>query len=375
MRFLLPLTILVGPFIASADTPTGPDDAAYAAIERFVEALETARARHPDIQRVAYDRMIDHAIGGMLASLDRHSSFMHPGATGGSSELEFPTLIEELGITIDTTSDGWKLASVEQAGPAGKAGARTGDILLAIGETDAASQKPDALLELLRGPAGSELKLQLADDSKSPRTVTVTRRIRDERAVPESRLLEGIDPATGYLRLAQFTDQAPREIEAALDELEDKGMKRLVLDLRGNPGGSLAATVKILGLFLPPETAVVTTRGRGPGQQSPPLVTPEKQRRPRDYPLAVLIDRHSASASEITAGALKDLERAVIVGEKSYGKGSVQQIMPLSNGTAIDTDRRLIAISRHRKSATPEQLAELKSWTDPVIQAALERTK
>jgi carboxyl-terminal processing protease len=413
MRPWLPLLLLAGSLPAIADDPPSPsappdpDDAAYAAIERFVGALETARARHPDVGRLAYDRLIDHAIGGMLSSLDRHSSFLHPGAAGGAGgteELEFPVMIEELGITIDSTGSGWQLAAVEEAGPASRAGARTNEILLAIGEIDARSQQTPALLELLRGPAGSKLTLKLTTEGKAPRSVTITRRSRDDRAVPESRLLEGVEPVTGYLRLAQFTSQAPREMEAALDELEDKGMKRLVLDLRGNPGGSLAATVKILGLFLPPETAVVTTRGRGPEKQNPTLATPEKQRRKRDYPIAVLIDRHSASASELTAGALQDLERAPIIGETSYGKGSVQQILPLGNGTAMrltvatyhtpsgntphgtgitpdhpvecgDTDRRLISISRHQESATPEQLAELESWTDPVIQAALERTK
>jgi carboxyl-terminal processing protease len=408
MRSRLPLFLLASAAVALADDPPAPslpadpDDTAYAAIERFVEALETARARHPDVARLSYDRLIDHAIGGMLASLDRHSSFLHPGASGGAAELELPARIEELGITLDLTAAGWKLAAVEKAGPASTAGARTADTLLAIGEINAESQKPAALLELLRGPPGSKLTLKVADGEKSPRTITITRRARDDRAVPESRLLADTDPVAGYLRLAQFTSQAPREMEAALDELEDKGMKRLVLDLRGNPGGSLAATVRILGLFVPPETAVVTTRGRG--EQAPPLLTPEKQRRKRDYPIAVLIDRHSASASELTAGTLQDLGRAVVIGETSYGKGSVQQIMPLGNGTAIrltiatyhtpsgntphgkgitpdhqvecnDTDRRLITISRRKQSATPEQLAELNSWTDPVLQSALEKSK
>ena len=201
------------------------------------------------------------------------------------------------------------------------------------------------------------------------------------------------------LRLASFTDSSPREIEAALDELEDDGIQRLVLDLRGNPGGSLPATVRILGLFLPPDTEVVTTRGRG-DEGSESLRTPERQRRKRDYPVAVLIDRNSASASELSAGALQDLERAVVVGETSYGKGSVQNIIPMGGGTALrltiatyhtpsghtphlkgvtpdievpidESLRETIALSLRRDRLTAEQAKKLEGWEDPVLAAAL----
>jgi len=188
-------------------------------------------------------------------------------------------------------------------------------------------------------------------------------------------------------------------MEAALDELEDKGMKRLILDLRGNPGGDLQQTVEILGFFVPPGTAVVTTQGRGGEVQGEPLKTAERQRRKRDYPINVLIDRMSASASELTAGALQDLKRAVIVGETSYGKGSVQNIIPMGGGTALrltvatyhtpsgktphrvgitpdvkvdftDADREKLALSFRRAALTAQEAKLLESWEDPGLKAA-----
>jgi len=219
----------------------------------------------------------------------------------------------------------------------------------------------------------------------------------EDRAVTDARLLD--DGKTGYIRLASFMGNCAREMEAALDELEDKGMKSLILDLRGNPGGDLHQTVQILGFFLPPNTAVVTTKGRGGEVQGDPLKTPERQRRKREYPISVLIDHMSASASELTAGALQDLKRATIVGETSYGKGSVQNIIPMGGGTALrltiatyhtpsgntphkkgitpdvqvtyaDGDREKIELAFRRASLTPEEAKKLEGWEDPGLKAA-----
>ena len=172
-----------------------------------------------------------------------------------------------------------------------------------------------------------------------------------------------------------------------------------MFDLRQNGGGSLAETVRILGLFLPPSTTVVTTIGRD-GQIGEPLKTPDRQRRKRDYPVVVLVDRMSASASELTSGALQDLKRAKVIGEQSYGKGSVQNIIPMGGGTALrltiahyhtpsgrtphgvgitpdvviplsDEDRACFDLYRHKDSLKPEESARLAKWKDPVMEAAL----
>jgi carboxyl-terminal processing protease len=263
-------------------------------------------------------------------------------------------------------------------------------------------KKPEdfpALLASLRNRApGTKTSFTVkAETAPKPITTAVVHTRVEDRAVTEARLLA--DNSTGYIRLASFMGNCAREMEAALDELEDKGMKHLILDLRGNPGGDLHQTVQILGFFLPPNTAVVTTKGRGGEIQGEPLKTPEKQRRKREYPIHVLIDHMSASASELTAGTLQDLKRAVIVGETSYGKGSVQNIIPMGGGTALrltiatyhtpsgstphkkgitpdvkvdftDADREKLELSFRRASLTEEEKKKLEGWEDPGMKAA-----
>lgn len=235
-------------------------------------------------------------------------------------------------------------------------------------------------------------------DAPKPKDVKLTHIVVETKSLPESHLLDQAK-TTGYVRLAQFGNGCAKEMEAALDDLEDQGMKSLVLDLRQNGGGNLDETVRILGLFLPPSTAVVTTIGRD-GQIGEAMKTPDRQRRRRDYPIVVLVDRMSASASELTSGALQDLKRAKVIGEQSYGKGSVQNIIPMGGGTALrltiahyhtpsgrtphgigitpdvvipfsDEDRVCFDLYRHKDSLKPEEAARLAKWKDPVMEAAL----
>ncbi len=395
-RLLLPLLVL--PILA--DEPPSlpdPDEAAYPAIERFVEVLEQVRQRHPDVDKLAYDRLVNHALEGVLASLDPHSSFIHPEmAAAMQAHPDLDPHVPSLGLTLGLRDDGPYVANVLPGSAAAEL--LPGSAILDIDSHPTADLELPTLLARLAGEPGATVTLKLKSPAEpQPVDVTLTHRAVDQRAVAESRLLD--DKQTGYLRLSSFTDAAPREMEAALDEMEDAGMKRLVLDLRGNPGGSLPATVRILGLFVPPDTEVVTTRGR---QMEPEILsTPERQRRERDYPIAVLIDRLSASASELTAGALQDLNRAVIVGETSYGKGSVQNIIPMGGGTALrltiatyhtpsgstphltgvtpdvvvgitDDIREKTSLSFRRASLTPEESKIIEGWDDPVLQAALQ---
>lgn len=395
MRHLL-LFSLCTPLLAQS--PPDPEEAAYPAIERFVEVLEQVRQRHPDVDKLAYDRLVNHALEGMLASLDPHSSFIHPEmAAMMKADPDLDPSVPSLGLVLGWRDDGAYLAQVLPGSPATAAELIPGSALLEIDGlpvTDLA-----ATLNALRQEPGETSTLTLKSPAApKPIEVELTHHAVPTRAVTDFHLIPETD--TGYLRLAEFTDAAPREIETSLDEMEEGGMQRLILDLRGNPGGSLAATVKILGLFLPPDTEVVTTRARGGTDET--LRTPDRQRQKRDYPLVVLIDRGSASASELTAGALQDLKRAEVIGELSYGKGSVQNIIPMGGGTALrltiatyhtpsgrtphltgiepdvtvetdDATREKIALSFRRTSLTDEEERRLDDWTDPVLRTALER--
>lgn len=375
----------------------------YLAIERFIRVLEAVRANHPDEALVDYDRLVNRSLEGMLGSLDRHSSFMHPESY---SALEAGTLdahLPALGFTLGQREDGLYLAAVDDASPASEAGLRAGDRVLGADAKELAGIALADALAILTGDPGEVLVLRIQRPREpDARDVKLIRVSRHAVAVTDAHLLE--NSTTGYFALNEFTAGAPHEIEQALDKLEDAGMTALILDLRGNPGGLLSAAVEILGFFLPPETEVVSTRGRNPSNSSPPLKTPARQRRKRDYPLHVLVDGNSASASELVSAALQDLKRARVYGEKTYGKGSVQSIIPMGGGTALrltiatyhtpsgrtphlvgvtpdvvvpisETDRANLAIFRRRESATPEERQKLAAWSDPVLASAAAAAK
>lgn len=398
MRFAVPLLMCVAP-LAAGQTPSDPKEAAYPALERFIEVLESVRERHPDIDKVSYERLINHALDGMLSSLDPHSSFIYPEMSqlvGKEGTLD--NEIRSLGFSIGKDSEKLFVAGVEKNSPADKAGLVANSEILEIeGNPAEGVTLPDAL-QMLNKPAGATTALTLRNPDRPGEIVkNLTHRFVEARSLIQSRLLEK-HPETGYLRLAQFGANCSREIEAALDELEDSGMKSLVLDLRGNGGGDLHQTVKILGLFVPPATSVVSVRERDKPEEF--LKTPDRQRRKRDYPIAVLIDRNSASASELTAGSLHDLKRATVIGEKSYGKGSVQNIIPMGNGTALrltiatyhtpsgntphmkgiepdiaieftGEDREFFRLMGSPDSLAPVEKSALDAWEDPAIKAAL----
>lgn len=394
------LLLLCSCSIAAAQAPSLPDreEAAYPAIERFVTVLELVRKRHPDVDRLAYDRLVNRALEGMMSSLDPHSSFIHPGMAEAMKDTDFDPHVPSLGFTFGVREGKPYFAGIDTHGSAAEAAIPQGSEILAIDGTACADVEPAKLVGSLMRPPGTKsvFQIQSAGEPK-PREIPLVHRVVEEKAVTESTMLPNPERKIGYLRLAQFTPTCSQEMEAALDDLEDKGMKELIFDLRGNPGGDLQETVKLLGLFVPPKTPMVTVRSRNGDE--PPLRTPDRQRRKRDYPIAVLIDRNSASASELTSGALQDLKRATVIGETSYGKGSVQQIIPESGGTAVrvtiatyhtpsgrtphrigitpdvpvaisGTDRENFDLFRRKESLTPEEKQKLAGWKDPVLEAA-----
>lgn len=401
MRSILTaLLVSCGLCSAQSAVPPDPEDAAYPAIERYIQVLESVRREHPDAGKVAYDRLVNHSLEGMLSSLDPFSMFIHPEMAAGMKDGSIDPHVASLGLSLGMRDDGPYLAGIDLHGPAADAGLLPGCSVLRINDEEIREVSWKDLLDRLRRPSGETTRFLLKSiDAPKPKEVSLIHIVVETRSLAESRLLE-TDKTLGYLRLAQFGDGCAREVEAALDDLEDQGMKSLVFDLRGNPGGNLDETVRILGLFLPPSTPVVTTKGRN-GVIGEPLKTPDRQRRKRDYPITVLIDRMSASASELTSGALQDLKRAKVIGETSYGKGSVQKIVPMGGGTSLrltfakyytpsdrtphgvgitpdvevplsDEDRACFELFRRRNSLKPEEVRKLEAWKDPVLAKALE---
>lgn len=400
MKNLWLLFVTTAPLHSEPLQPSDSKEDAYPALDRFVEVLETARARHPDVDKVAYDRMINHALDGLLTSLDRHSSFIHPEMKPLlSGEGELDNQVRSLGLSLGMNSDNLFISAVEKSGSADIAGIIPGTVIFSInGNKTEGVSLPEILASLQLSP-GEKTTFTLKNPKRPGEIeVTLTHHFVEERSLIESTLLDQ-NPTSGYLRLASFGANCAREIESALDDLEDQGMKSLIFDLRENGGGDLHQTVKILGLFTPPETAVVSVRERGKPEEF--LKTPDRQRRKRNYPIAVIIDRNSASASELTAGALQDLKRATVIGELSYGKGSVQNIIPMGGGTALrltiatyhtpsgntphhkgvtpditipftDSDRTNFRKAGHPAALTQGDKKSLATWRDPAIAAALE---
>ncbi len=397
----IPLALLISAGISCGQVPSppDPDDAAYPAIERYIQVLESVRKEHPDAGKVAYDRLVNHSLEGMLSSLDPFSMFIHPEMAAMNDGKVDPH-VPSLGLSLGVRDDGPYLAGIDIHGPAASAGLLAGSAVLKINGEDPKDVPWQELLDRLKRPPGEVTKLLVkSTDAPKPKEISLTHITVETRSLAESKLLEN-DKAVGYLRLAQFGGGCAKEVEAALDDLEDQGMKSLIFDLRGNPGGNLDETVCILGLFLPPSTPVVTTKGRE-GLIGEALKTPDRQRRKREYPITILIDRMSASASELTAGALQDLKRAKIIGETSYGKGSVQKIVPMGGGTSLrltfakyytpadrtphgvgiipdveiplnDDDRACFELFRRKNSLKPEEASRLAAWKDPVMTKALE---
>lgn len=392
---------IVFPSAAFAAPPLpDSDEAAYPAIRRLVEVLESARELHPDTSRLAYERLVNHALEGMMESLDPFSSFIHPEmAQAMKEDSELNPEIASLGFSLGLRDTGPYVMAVAPFGPAASAGLTAGASVLEIDgrATDGGALKD--LLETMHRQAGETTKMKVkAPEDIQPREVSLVHRFIEQRSVAETSMFNK-EKGVGYVRLGTFGDGCAKEMEASLDDLEDQGMKSLVLDLRGNGGGSLGETVKILGLFVAPSTTVVTTRGRSAKEEV--LKTPDRQRRKRDYPVVVLVDRMSASASELTAGALQDLKRAKIIGEKSFGKGSVQNIIPLGGGTAlrltVATYHTPSGKTPHKVGVTPDVVLEfsdadranfekkcridslgaedkkaVEAWADPVMGKAVE---
>jgi carboxyl-terminal processing protease len=230
-----------------------------------------------------------------------------------------------LGVELKTEPAGLLVVNVIGGGPADLGGIRPGDRIVQVDDKTSAAVSPDQLADVLRGSEGSQVTVVLNDPQGMQRTLKLTRRRVEVPSVEDVRI---VDPAAGvgYFKLTSFQKTTPRDVDVALWKLHEQGMRSLIIDLRGNPGGLLKAAVDVADKFVN-EGLIVSTRGRSPREDFDHKGQLAGTWR---VPLVILIDHDSASASEILAGAVRDHRRGTVVGEKSYGKGSVQGIFPLT---------------------------------------------
>ncbi|WP_355660559.1 S41 family peptidase [Halomonas salifodinae] len=307
--------------------PAADDDLALEEIQTFAEVFE--RIKRAYVEEVDDATLLRNAMRGMLGELDPHSAYLDRDAF---RSLQESTQGEFGGIGIEVGLENGQLTVIAPIDdtPAARAGLQARDAILRIGDTPTEGMSLQEAVNLMRGEPGTDLELTLLRrGEETPRTVTLTREIIRTESV-RSELLE---PGYGYLRISQFQSRTGEQVESAVAALErDGALDGLVLDLRNNPGGVLQAAVAVADAFLE-RGLIVYTEGRLPNSEL--RFNASASQVAAEVPMVVLINGGSASAAEIVAGALQDQRRAVVMGTESFGKGSVQQIMPLGNGEGL----------------------------------------
>ena len=328
----------------------------YEDLKIFTEVLSYVEANY--VEEVEPERVIHGAIRGMLRSLDPHSSFMPPEMFG-EMQVETEGRFGGLGIEITIRDDVLTVVAPIEETPAFRAGILAGDqIVLVEGE----STKDMTLIEAvkkLRGPEGTEVTIGVMRPGfTEPRDFTIVRAVIKIKSVRWTRLPQDV----GYVKVRSFQKTTVTEVKEAIRELETQGMASLVLDLRNNPGGLLDQAISVSELFLDDGKLIVYTKGRLTNQDMKGFSKGGGIWSGR--PLAILINGGSASASEIVAGALKDWDRATLIGTQSFGKGSVQTIIPLSDGSGLRlTTAKYYTPNNaeiHGEGITPDIVVELE---------------
>jgi carboxyl-terminal processing protease len=365
LAVILALEVAAGWKVLSSSARAGTDDSGYANLTVFTRALQLIRQDYVDERKVAYKDLMYSAVRGMLNSLDPHSQFMEPS---DFRDMQDDTKSEfgGLGLIVASRDGVITVVSPMEDTPGFRAGIMPNDQILRINGSTTERMTLQSALDLLRGEPGQKVSLTIFHPAtKDTKEVTLQREIIKVASVKDAKIL---DPSLsgnfkiGYLRITQFNEPTSQELGQKLDALLAQGMQALVLDLRFNPGGLLNSAVDVCGFFVPPKTLVVYTEGRE-GSQRHEFST-DRNAKPRpNVPLALLVNNGTASAAEIVSGALKDLNRAILVGETTFGKGSVQSVIQLPDGSALRlTTARYFTPSRqiiHERGITPNIKASL----------------
>ncbi len=304
-------------------------------LDEYADILTTLSDWAPE--PVSPEKIVYASIHGMLSRLDPHTAFLEPDDYAAMREKQQGSFFG-LGIQIQKRMGKITVIAPMEGTPAFKLGIRAGDIITHIEDEELKEDvSTDEVVRKLRGPKGTQVTITIRRAGiDEPIRMTITRAEIPTRAVPYAFM---ITPDTGYIFLRDFTHTSSRELAAALDNLEKQGMKKLMLDLRGNPGGVLDQAVDVSDIFLGKGAKVVYTRGRTASSAQDFFAPGEGPH--FDKPLVVLVNRGSASASEIVAGAIQDHDRGVIVGQRTWGKGLVQSVytLPYGAGLALTTAR------------------------------------
>ena len=300
---------------------------AYNKLKVFSEVLSLIESNY--VEPVENDSMIEGAISGMVKSLDPHTSYMPP-VSYKEMQVETTGKFGGLGIEISLRDGVLTVVSPIDDTPAFKVGIKPGDKIIKIEDESTLDMTLQDAVSRLRGETGSPVTITIFRKTfKAPKEFTIVRDIIKVRSVVSKLYQNDI----GYIKIRSFSKNTSSGLDKALEELRGKGITKLILDVRNNPGGLLNQAVEVTDRFLNKENLIVYTKGRSDEQNM--RFTSHDKVAGVSYPLIVLVNGGSASASEIVAGALQDLNRAIILGTQTFGKGSVQTIIPLSDGSAL----------------------------------------
>lgn len=345
IRLLLPAAILLLALnpggarrvLGAGEPPSTGENNGFENIAVFTRAMQLIRQDYVDEKKTSYRALTYAALKGMFNSLDPHSRFMEPRELKGMED-DTKSEFGGLGVTVTVRDNILTIVSPMEDTPGYRAGLLPGDQILRINGEATEQMELSAAIDRLRGDPGKKVTLTiLRPGDRQIKDYTIERAVIKVASVKDAQILPSKltgDAKIGYIRIIQFNEPTAAELGTKLDELEAQGMQALVLDLRNNPGGILEGAVDVCAQFVGPNTMVVSTEGRVASSRKVYKTAADAKQRPR-YPLAILINGGSASASEIVAGALRDLKRAILVGETSFGKGSVQSVIELQDGAGV----------------------------------------
>lgn len=330
------------------------------------EVLQEVHESHVDPAKVGYEALTQNALDGIVAGLDPHSEVLDRDAFHQLEE-DLKSEFGGIGVQIEMRDQKVMVITPVAGSPGERAGLRRGDQIVGIDNHRLDNPTLDDVVGRLRGAPATEVRVSWRrSDEPQERSALVKREVIKTQSVTEVTVHEG---GIGYIRLDQFTERTGEEFIAALNQLSDRKAVGLILDLRNNPGGLLDAAVEVAEPFFAKGELIVSTKGRRPSDDGE--YRSASQDDPIEAPVVVLINENSASAAEIVAGALKDRDKAVIVGERSFGKGSVQSVIPLSGGRGMRlTTARYYTpsgVTLHEKGIAPQVEVVLSTDDDENI--------
>jgi carboxyl-terminal processing protease len=306
---------------------------AYEAIGLFTKVLEEVHRSYVDTDEAKYDTLVRHAMSGMLQELDPYSQFLD---TESFKDIKDDTAgsFGGIGIVISMKTGLLTIISPMEDTPGFRAGILSGDIVVEVDGHETHDMSLSESMKLMRGEPGTEVILKtLRPSTQAIEEITIVREEINVASVKDAKMVQD---GIGYIRVTQFNEPTGKNLKAELKTLVKDGLEGLVLDLRGNPGGLLTAAAEVAELFLPRGELIVFTKGRTDNMNQQRFKSSGLTHyTAKDFPLVILVNGGSASAAEIVAGALQDHKRAMLVGEKTFGKGSVQSILPLEDGSAV----------------------------------------